>query len=143
MNWTLFGDITAAVLMIGGSLMSLSAAIGMLKFPDVLSRMHSAAKPQVLGLLMMLCAVAIKTTVWQAIPVLALIWIMMLLTNPVSAHMVGRAAYRSKHLKRATLIEDDLEAVVKAAEDAEDHRAPRGEALHHPTAVQAEVDGHH
>ncbi len=42
-------DVLAAVLVLGGSALALTAAIGVVRFPDTLSRMHSASKPQVLG----------------------------------------------------------------------------------------------
>ena len=47
-------DVTAAVLVLSGSLLALTAAIGVVRFPDTLSRMHAATKPQVLGLLLVL-----------------------------------------------------------------------------------------
>ncbi|RKW70244.1 monovalent cation/H(+) antiporter subunit G [Galactobacter caseinivorans] len=118
MDWFLVKDIAVAVLLILGCFMSLAAGIGLLRFPDVLSRMHAATKPQVLGLLCLLLAVALNTGQWMWVPLLVLIWVFQLLTAPVSAHMVGRAAYRSKHLKSGLLVQDDLADIVKAAEAA-------------------------
>ena len=37
-----------------GALLGLAAGIGVLRFPDALSRMHAATKPQVLGVLLLL-----------------------------------------------------------------------------------------
>lgn len=95
--------------------MSLAASIGLVRFPDLLSRMHSATKPQVLGLLLMLVALALMLRSWALIPVLILAWVFQLLTAPVSAHMVGRAGYRTKHLRKELLSIDELEQVVEAA----------------------------
>ena len=39
-------DILAGVLVLGGSTLALTAAIGVVRFPDTLSRMHAATKPQ-------------------------------------------------------------------------------------------------
>jgi multicomponent Na+:H+ antiporter subunit G len=47
--------------------------------------------------------------------VLFVAWIFQVLTVPVSAHMVGRAGYRTKHLHRELLTTDELEAVVQKA----------------------------
>ena len=49
-------DIVVGVLLLVGCLMSLTAGLGLIRLPDVLSRMHAATKPQVLGLLCMLLA---------------------------------------------------------------------------------------
>ena len=108
-------DIVAGVFMILGCLMSLAAGIGMLRFPDLLSRMHAATKPQVLGLFLLLSALGLELRSWAVVPVLLLAWIVQLLTAPVSAHMVGRAGYRTRHLKRDTLVTDELATVVEAA----------------------------
>jgi multicomponent Na+:H+ antiporter subunit G len=95
--------------------MSLGAAIGLLRFPDLLSRMHAATKPQVLGLFLLLAAIGLQMRTWWVWPVLVVAWIFQLLTVPVSAHMVGRAGYRTKHLHRELLTADELEAVVQKA----------------------------
>lgn len=119
-------DLLAAACLVVGSLMSLAAGIGMLRFPDLLSRMHAATKPQVLGLLLLLAAVGLQLRSWVVLPVLLLAWMFQLLTAPVSAHMVGRAGYRTKHLKREILVLDDLDEVVARAADGADaaHDAP-------------------
>ncbi len=52
---------------------------------------------------------------WWVWPVLVVAWIFQLLTVPVSAHMVGRAGYRTKHLHPELLSSDELEAVVQKA----------------------------
>lgn len=109
-------DAIVAVLMIGGALMSLAAAIGLMRFPDLLSRMHAATKPQVLGLLLFLLAMAVQFRSWKLLPVLAVAWLFMLLTAPVSAHMVGRAGYRTKHLRPELLVIDELDDVVERAQ---------------------------
>lgn len=106
----------AAVLMVLGSALSLAAAIGLLRFPDLLTRMHAATKPQVLGSLLLFAAVGLQWRAWSLVPLLAVAWIFQLLTVPVSAHMVGRAGYRTKHYDRSHLSVDELEDVVARVE---------------------------
>ncbi|KSU64884.1 monovalent cation/H(+) antiporter subunit G [Arthrobacter sp. NIO-1057] len=107
-----FLDILVAVLLILGCLMSLIAGIGLLTFPDMLTRMHAATKPQVLGFLLIFIGLAIHLRSWAVIPVLALAWGMQLLTAPVSAHMIGRSGYRTKHAAKDSLYADELKLVV-------------------------------
>ncbi len=119
-------DTVSAVFMVVGALMSLAAAVGLLRFPDLLSRMHAATKPQVLGLFLLLAAIGLQMRTWWVWPVLLVAWIFQLLTVPVSAHMVGRSGYRTKHMHRELLRSDDLEAVVqKAAQSSRDGAAPQ------------------
>jgi multicomponent Na+:H+ antiporter subunit G len=117
-------DALSAVFMIAGALMSLAAAIGLLRFPDLLSRMHAATKPQVLGLFLLLASIGLQLRTWWVWPVLLVAWIFQLLTVPVSAHMVGRAGYRTKHLHRELLSSDELEAVVQKAAARAAREAP-------------------
>jgi multicomponent Na+:H+ antiporter subunit G len=118
-------DAVSAVFMVVGALMSLGAAIGLLRFPDLMSRMHAATKPQVLGLFLLLCAVGLQLRSWWVWPVLLVAWIFQLLTVPVSAHMVGRAGYRTKHLHRKLLSTDELETVVQKAAANDHHRTDK------------------
>lgn len=105
-------DGVAAVFLVVGGLMSLAAGIGLVRFPDLHSRMHAATKPQVLGLLMLLLAAAITWRSWSSVAITLLAWGLMLLTAPVSAHVVGRAGYRTKHMRADLLTEDELAAAV-------------------------------
>ncbi|GGJ34993.1 monovalent cation/H(+) antiporter subunit G [Paenarthrobacter histidinolovorans] len=117
-------DSVTAVFLIVGALMSLGAAIGLLRFPDLMSRMHAATKPQVLGLFLMLAAIGLQMRTWWVWPVLLVAWIFQLLTAPVSAHMVGRSAYRTKHGHREKLTKDELEAVVQRAAAGQEPSEP-------------------
>ncbi|TLP99711.1 monovalent cation/H(+) antiporter subunit G [Nesterenkonia salmonea] len=105
-------DGTAAVFMLVGGLMSLAAGIGLVRFPDLHSRMHAATKPQVLGLLMLVLSAAIMWRSWSWVAIALLAWGLMILTAPVSAHVVGRAGYRTKHMRADLLADDELASAV-------------------------------
>lgn len=115
--WLVLSDSIAAVLLVLGASLSTIAGIGLLRFPDQLSRMHAGTKPQVLGLLLMLLALAFAWRAWVWIPVLLLAWVLQMLTAPVSAHLVGRASYRTKHLNADLLYVDELADVVTRQDD--------------------------
>ena len=115
--WVVLTDSIAAVLLILGASLSTIAGLGLLRFPDQLSRMHAGTKPQVLGLLLMLLALAFAWRAWVWIPVLLLAWVLQMLTAPVSAHLVGRASDRTKHLNRDLLYVDELSDVVTRQDD--------------------------
>lgn len=82
-----------SMLMILGGLLMLLAAVGVVRLPDVFMRMQAATKASALGAGLMVLAVAIffgdLGTVMRAVLVIAFIF----LTAPVSAHLIGRAAY--------------------------------------------------
>ncbi|WP_406036749.1 monovalent cation/H(+) antiporter subunit G [Micromonospora sp. NBC_00898] len=101
-------DWLGAACLTAGALLSLAAGIGVLRFPDVLDRMHAATKPQVLGVLLLLAGVALRLRTPSDLGMLALVAVFQLATAPVAAQMVGRAAYRSGRVDRALLDTDEL-----------------------------------
>ncbi|MFC7535678.1 monovalent cation/H(+) antiporter subunit G [Actinoplanes sp. GCM10030250] len=101
-------DVLAGTCLISGALLSLAAGVGLLRFPDLLSRMHAATKPQVLGLLLILAGTALRLRTTVDITTLVLIGVFQLATAPVAAHMVGRAVYRSGQVRADLLVVDEL-----------------------------------
>ena len=67
-----------------------------IRFPDTLSRLHAATKPQTLGLILILTGLALTLRTWAAVTTLVLLAATQFFTSPVSAHLVGRAAYRNR-----------------------------------------------
>ena len=89
-------EIITAVLLVLGSLFSFVAALGMLRLPDTVIRMHAATKAGTLGAGLILIGEAFfYAELGIALRVLAAI-AFLLLTAPVAAHLIGRAAYYSK-----------------------------------------------
>jgi multicomponent Na+:H+ antiporter subunit G len=101
-------DVVAAVCLVAGALLSLAAGVALVRFPDLLSRMHAATKPQVLGLLLVLlgCGLRLRDTVDTT--TLLLVAVFQLGTAPVAAHMIGRAGYRAGQARADLLLLDEL-----------------------------------
>jgi multicomponent Na+:H+ antiporter subunit G len=101
-------DVVAVVLLLLGASLCLTAGLGLLRFPDVLTRMHAGTKPQVLGVLLIMVGAAIRLQGWSATWMLLLVAAFQMLTAPVSAHMISRVAYRRRHVRRDRLLVDEL-----------------------------------
>ena len=101
-------DWLGAACLVAGALLGLAAGIGVLRFPDVLDRMHAATKPQVLGVLLLLLGLGLRLRTGSDLGMIALVAIFQLATAPVAAQMVGRAAYRSGRVDRNLLDTDEL-----------------------------------
>jgi len=101
-------DVVAVACLLAGAFLCLTAGIGLLRFPDVLSRMHAGTKPQVLGTLLVMVGGAIRLHGLAAAWMLLLVAAFQLLTAPVSAHMISRVAYRRRHVRRDLLLVDEL-----------------------------------
>jgi multicomponent Na+:H+ antiporter subunit G len=83
----------AGLFVLVGAGFALIAAVGLLRLPDVYSRMHAASKAGTLGSGAMLIALAIASedlpTTTRAIAGV----VFFLLTAPISAHLLAKAAY--------------------------------------------------
>jgi multicomponent Na+:H+ antiporter subunit G len=101
-------DIAAGVLVLGGSALALTAAIGVVRFPDTLSRMHAATKPQVLGLLLVLGGAAIRLRGHADVGMLILAGLFTVITAPVVANRVGQLAYREQSFRNELLTKDEM-----------------------------------
>ena len=100
-------EVFSAVCLLVGALSSLMGAIGLLTFPDVMSRLQAATKPQTFGLMLVLIGTAAHVEL-KYVSGLALVALSQALTAPVMSQLVGRAAYRSGHAGHETLVVDEL-----------------------------------
>lgn len=107
--------IVADLLLLVAAVLTVAAGVGLLRFGDALARLHAATKPQVLGLLCVLAAIAIGNERWELVPALIPIVGLQLITIPVSAHMVARSAYRTGNYRDDLLTADELAPAVDAA----------------------------
>jgi multicomponent Na+:H+ antiporter subunit G len=87
----------AALVIVAGGLFGLLAAIGVLRLPDLYTRMHAASKAGLVGSGLTLVGIAIVAGE-SAIILRAILGILFLaLTTPVSAHLLARAALKAGH----------------------------------------------
>lgn len=94
MSWTEVADGVALVVLALGALLCLCASIGLARFPDLLSRMHAATKPQTLGVLLVLLGIGIGRHSPLDIGMLVLVALFQMSTAPISSHLLSRAAVR-------------------------------------------------
>ena len=87
-------EIYTVIFLIGGAFFILIAALGLVRFPDLYTRMHAASKSISLGIVFMLIGAIFyfgtPLVVFKAIAVILFIF----LTMPLAAHMISRVAYR-------------------------------------------------
>jgi multicomponent Na+:H+ antiporter subunit G len=86
-------DILTAVAWLTGSAFSLLAAIGVVRMPDVFTRMQASTKASTLGLGCLLVGAALQMGDFASLIRVASIGAFVLLTTPVAAHVIARASY--------------------------------------------------
>ena len=103
-------DIVSATLLLLGCLMAVTAAIGLVRFPDTLSRMHAATKPQTFGLLLVLLGAMLRLGDNVDVGMLILAGLFALMTAPVVAHRIGRLVYQEQRARDGLMDRADMEA---------------------------------
>jgi multicomponent Na+:H+ antiporter subunit G len=97
-----------ALLMIAGALFALSAAIGLVRLPNLYTRMHSASKAGTVGSGLLLFAAGLYSEDSVILARALAGFIFFLLTAPVSAHLLARAAHRSGYDLGDISVRDDM-----------------------------------
>lgn len=87
-------DTFGEILLVVGAAWSVLAAIGVNRFGDVYARMHAATKTTTLGVLLVLCGTATTMGPAAAAKVM-LAGVLLFLTAPIGAHVIGRAVHRN------------------------------------------------
>lgn len=128
-------DLLAAICVFLAALLSVAAGVGLLRFPDALSRLHAATKPQIFGLLLVITAIALEDRSVATLLALVPVFVFQSLTAPVAAHMVGRAAYRTGQLEASTLVVDELGPAIDRME------ASAGQQSGAQSSALEQVDG--
>ncbi|MBU7597899.1 monovalent cation/H(+) antiporter subunit G [Streptomyces sp. P38-E01] len=103
----ILADVVSAVLLLSGAVFCLSGAIGLLRFPDTLTRLQASAKAQSLGLVMILLGAAVVVS-GPYTGLLLLIAAFQLMTAPVTGQILGRIAYSTDAVDRSLLTADEL-----------------------------------
>jgi multicomponent Na+:H+ antiporter subunit G len=88
-----------------GAAFILLSALGVVRLPDVLARLHALAKASTLGILLVLAGVAVNLTNVNDVTSVVLAAILHLLAAPPASNMLSRAAYLTERLPAGSIDE--------------------------------------
>ncbi|AKK09771.1 cation:proton antiporter [Corynebacterium testudinoris] len=102
MTYSLFADVASLILIITGALFVFSAAVGVVRFKDTMSRVHAITKPQTTGLVLVILGALLRVTGSPEfgmaergdLGVLVLLVLFAAMTSPVTAQRLGRVSRR-------------------------------------------------
>lgn len=93
-------DLTASVLLVGGAVLIALGGVGLVRFPDVLTRMHAATKAATVGVILTTVAGALEAGAPGGVLVLLLVVALLFLSGPLGMSMLARAAYHDPETPR-------------------------------------------
>ena len=85
-------EILTSLLLTAGAVFFLAGTVGLLRFPDVYTRLHALTKADNVGLGLMVTGLALQAESWYVVGKLLLIWLLVLLASASVAHLVAAAA---------------------------------------------------
>ena len=89
-------DILSSILILAGVFFYLAGSIGLLRLPDLYSRLHALTKADNLGLGLLIAGVALHSQDLFIMLKLLLIWLAVLAASATSAHLIARQARRQE-----------------------------------------------
>jgi multicomponent Na+:H+ antiporter subunit G len=89
-------NIVSAILILAGVFFYLAGSIGLLRLPDLYSRLHALTKADNLGLGLLIAGLALHSQDLLIMLKLLLIWLAVLAASATSAHLIARQARRQE-----------------------------------------------
>lgn len=87
-------DYLSAALLLAGAVFFLAGTLGLLRFPDVYTRLHALTKADNVGLGLITTGLVIQAESWGVAGKLLLIWLLVLLAGAGVAHLVASGALK-------------------------------------------------
>ena len=87
-------EFLTVLLMLAGAGFFLAGTVGLLRFPDVYTRLHALTKADNVGLGLVVAGLVLQAESWAAMGKLLIIWLLVLLASASVAHLVARTALR-------------------------------------------------
>ena len=105
-------ELIGAIFTLIGALVLLVASIGLIRMPDVYNRLQVGTKASTLGTMLSLFGLVLVNPDWAGKLILLIFFVMM--TNPVSSHVLARTAYFIKIPFTSRTVVDKLKVSDKA-----------------------------
>lgn len=85
-------DLLTLLLLLAGTGFFFAGTLGLLRFPDVYTRLHALTKADNVGLGLVVAGLVLQAESWEAGGKLLLIWLLVLVASASVAHLVARTA---------------------------------------------------
>lgn len=105
--------LVVAVMLVAGGIFTFLAAVGLVRLPDVYTRMHAASKAGTVGSGLMLLAAGIHAFDIAILTRALAGFVFFVLTAPVAAHLVAKAAHGAGYRLARTTVMDDMHEAEK------------------------------
>jgi len=93
---TISWDVISIVLCVAGTLFFVAGTMGLLRFPDVYTRLHALTKADNLGLGLIALGIALRASAWVMAWKVILTWALAMLASTTACNLIANAAIRGR-----------------------------------------------
>jgi multicomponent Na+:H+ antiporter subunit G len=104
---SLWIDLLAWLFLVSGLVFFATGALGLLRFPDIYSRLHAVTKTDTLGLGLLNVGLAIKAGSLSVTLLLLIIWVLVMASGTVSCQLLARYSLESEDAVRGNETDDN------------------------------------
>jgi len=115
--------VIAAPFFLGGLFFLTVGTIGLLRLPDIYTRMHATGKCDTLGAGLMLMSLMILAPSWAVLVKYLLLVGLIIIINPTTAHIIANVAYRYGGMEMQGTVCVDFRRPADAGETTTDPTA--------------------
>lgn len=76
--------------LIGGLFFFLAGTLGLLRFPDVYSRLHAVTKADTLGLGLLVVGLSLRSDNWRSVALMLLVWLLVMASGATACQLLAR-----------------------------------------------------
>lgn len=116
--------VASGICLLGGAFFCVTAVVGILRFPDLYTRLHAATKGVTAGAILLLLGVALLEGFGPVLAKLALIGVFLVVTNPMATHAIARAACREGICRPQVVVDEYGDFLAELREMTSDGRYP-------------------
>ena len=87
-------DVLSIVAVSAGAFFFMAGTVGLLRFPDTLTRLHALTKADNLGLGLVVLGLLPRVATWSDALKLIVVWLLVLLSGAMVAQLIARVAHR-------------------------------------------------
>lgn len=115
MNWT---EITVDAMVLISCVIMTLGVLGIVRMPDIYTKLHGASKSLFLGVVLICIAASVQATDTMNMR-LILIGILVVITTPLSSHVIGRTAYLMHERMETPGALDESQTLLEESADPE------------------------
>ena len=80
----------SGIALAAGAFFFVAGTLGLLRFPDVYSRLHAVTKADTLGLGLVVIGLSLRASSWQPVIIMLMVWLLVMASSTTASQLLAR-----------------------------------------------------